>query len=301
MAFSTLSGDEQGIILGQLRNALEPHLVMYFSSASKDLQALLPPAARQQLRADYVEATALCIKVGLRGCKELREATQFRWWDKDLSEADLATLAKLGSVLPALESLLLYESSGSFNPDGVQRLAEGLVAGALPAVTYLAISCMHVGVAGASALAAALDRGAMPRLESLILGGAAIGDAALAALAPALRRRPALEGLDLSGNPFGDEGLATLVAPPPPAAGTPPRPAGGLKKLEELDIEDTGITDAGCATLAAALDSGALPALEELHLIDGNPVSITATDAVWAALARSRAAALGELQLLPEE
>ena len=33
MALSTLSGDEQGVILGQLRNALEPRLVMYFSSA----------------------------------------------------------------------------------------------------------------------------------------------------------------------------------------------------------------------------------------------------------------------------
>ena len=39
MAFSTLSGDEQGVILGQLRNKLEPRLVMYFSSASKELQA----------------------------------------------------------------------------------------------------------------------------------------------------------------------------------------------------------------------------------------------------------------------
>ena len=34
MAFSRLSGDEQGIILGQLRNALEPRLVMYFSNPS---------------------------------------------------------------------------------------------------------------------------------------------------------------------------------------------------------------------------------------------------------------------------
>ena len=49
MAFSTLSGDEQGIILGQLRNALEPRLVMYFSSANKELRALLPTTAQQQL------------------------------------------------------------------------------------------------------------------------------------------------------------------------------------------------------------------------------------------------------------
>ena len=74
----------------------------------------------------------------------------------------------------------------------MQRLAEGLVAGALPAVTSLLSATMHVGDAGASALAAALGRGALPRLEHLCLGRTAIGDAALAALAPALRRLPAL-------------------------------------------------------------------------------------------------------------
>ena len=81
MALSTLSGDQQGVILGQLRNRLEPRLVMCFSSASKGLRALLPPPARQQLRADYEEATALCVKVGMRDCRELREATEVEWFD----------------------------------------------------------------------------------------------------------------------------------------------------------------------------------------------------------------------------
>ena len=182
MAFSKLSGDEQGIILGQLRNTLEPRLAMYFSSASKELRALLPPPARQQLRADYEEATALCLKVGMRGCRELREAKWVRnrgevlsccldpfSSDKGLSAADLATLAKLGSVLPALELLILNEPSGSAGPDCVPRLAEGLVAGAMPAVTDLIIGGMRVGDAGASALAAALDRGALLRLKVLVL------------------------------------------------------------------------------------------------------------------------------------
>ena len=79
MAFSKLSGDEQGIILGQLRNALEPRLVMYFSSASKELRALLPPAPRRQLRADYKKARALCRKVDMRSCKALREAKEIYW------------------------------------------------------------------------------------------------------------------------------------------------------------------------------------------------------------------------------
>ena len=289
MAFSKLSGDAQGIILGQLRNMLEPRLVMYFSSASKELRALLPPAARQQLRADYEEATALCLKVGMWGCKELREATMIQWWNKGLTAADLATLAKLGAVLPALKWLYLMEHSGSANPDGVQRLAEGLVAGSLSAVTDLCLGGMHVSDAGASALAAALDRGALPRLENLILADVAIGDAALAALAPALRRRPALEELYLHNNPFGDAGLAALVPPPP--AGTPPPPTGGLKKLKMLDLDDTQVTDAGCAALAAALDSGTLPALMDLRLDDIPASGAAAMAAVYAALVRSRARA----------
>ena len=66
MAFSKLSGDEQGIILGQLRNTLAPHHALYYSSTCKELRALLPPAAQQQLRADYEEATALCVKMEMR-------------------------------------------------------------------------------------------------------------------------------------------------------------------------------------------------------------------------------------------
>jgi hypothetical protein len=76
------------------------------------------------------------------------------------------------------------------------------------------------------------------------------------ALAPALRRRPALEveHLCLCGNPFGDEGLAALLEPPPPA-GALPLPTGGLKKLRTLDLDETQVSDAGYAALAAALDA----------------------------------------------
>ena len=38
--------------------------------------------------------------------------------------------------------------------------------------------------------------------------------------------------------------------------------------LKGLYLTSTQITDAGCATLAAALDGGALPALEKLYLND---------------------------------
>eukprot|EP00964_Phaeocystis_antarctica_P025204 scaffold14149_cov66-Phaeocystis_antarctica.AAC.1 len=214
MALSKLSGDEQRILFTQLCNVLDPGLAVALSSASNELrtatQALLP-----QLRADHEAAAALCRKVGLRSCKALREAKQINWFNKGLTATDLATLGTLGSVLPALEDLrLLYGSAAG--PDGVQRLAEGLGAGALPAVTTFMIINMHVGDAGASALAAALSRGALPRLKFLNLGSTAIGDAGLVALAPALRRLLVLKELNLMGNPLGDEGLAALLASPPP-------------------------------------------------------------------------------------
>ena len=121
--------------------------------------------------------------------------------------------------------------------------------------------------------------------ETLDLDNAAIGDAGLVALAPALRRRPALEALYLGNNPFGDEGLAALVAPPLPA-GAPPPTTAGLAKLKRLDLDNTQVTDVGCAALAAALDSGALPALEVLDL-DGTPAGAVAKGAMREAMSRA--------------
>ena len=186
--------------LGQLCNALEPRLAWYFSSASSGLRVLLTPALQQQLRADHEAAAALCRKTGMQSCKELREAEKLEWLNKRLTAADLGTLGMLGSVLLALEVLILAETSGVAGPDGVQRLVVGLGAGALPALTFIGFGDMHMGDAGASALAAALGRGALPRLKILSLINAAIGGAALVALAPALRRRPALLHLGLGGS-----------------------------------------------------------------------------------------------------
>jgi len=283
MALAALSGDEQLVIFSRLCNVLDPGVAVAFASASSELWTLTQ-APRQQLQADHEAATALGRKVGKRSCKELREAKEVCSINKGLSLDDLALLGKMGSVLPALKELRLYEPAAG--PDGVPRLAEKLGAGALPAVTWLEFSDTHVGDAGASALAAALGRGALPRLRNLHLYNTAIGDAGLVALAPALRRLPALEELELFGNPFGDEGLAALVAPPPPPAGAPPPPTGVLTELKELYLSRTQIAEAGCATLASALESGALPALNFLNLND-IPASDAAKAAVYAAL-RSR-------------
>ena len=57
-----------------------------------------------------------------------------------------------------------------------------------------------------------------------------------------------------------------------------------------LDLNYTKITDAGCAALAAALNSGVLPALVTLSL-DRVPASAAARDAVREALAKKAEAA----------
>ena len=64
------------------------------------------------------------------------------------------------------------------------------------------------------------------------------------------------------------------------------RPTGGLKKLSTLDLAGTQVTDAGCATLIAALDDGTLPALWCVHL-DGFCASSAAKDAVYEAMRRA--------------
>ena len=268
MALLKLSADEQRLVFVQLCNVLEPRIAVYLSSVSNELreptQALL-----QQLKANHEAATAFCHAIGLWGCKKLREAKEVDWrptWESLAVPPDLGLLGTLGSVLPALERLYLRPASSvAVAPDVVLRLAKGLGAGALPAVTTLHFWHLHLGDAGSSALAAALGRGALPRLQLLSLARAGIGDAGLVALAPALRRLPALEALHLLCNPLGDEGLTALVAPPLPAGALPP-PTGVLAGLKTLNLCRTQITDAGCATLVSALDGGALSALEGLFL-----------------------------------
>ena len=276
MALSSLGGDEVGLIFSWLANPLEQWLAVDFGSASSGLW-VMTKALQQELKTEHEVVAALCQNVGLRGCRGLREAQRIFWFNKGLSDDDLATLGKLGSVLPALEKLSFYERSARRpGSDGVQRLAVALGVGGLPSVTTVAFYNMHVGDGGSSALAAALGRGAMPGLASLSLTNAAIRNAGLVALAPALRRLPALEYLDLGSNPFGDEGLAVLLATPRPAGALSP-PTGGLAQLRTLGLSRTQISDAGCAALTCALESGALSARLQVRLTRTVTLTLTLT------------------------
>ena len=278
MALCALSGDALNVIFETLCNVLDPQAAEC-SSASRGLHAATQ-AFREQLLEDHEAATALSIKLGVPSCKTLREIPVLRPNYEGLSDDDLALLGRLVSVLPSLEILFLTESSTG--PNGVQRLAAGLGAGALPAMTYLGLS-MHVGDAGASALAAALDRGAMPQLKKLALPNCGLSDAGLMSLVPALRARPALESLNLAHNPIRDRSIVALVArapPPPPlsAAHLQAIRGGVLPSLTALNLGNTEISDDGCSALHDALvrihpiGCNGLAALKRLNIV-GIPAS----------------------------
>ena len=227
MALSILSGDELEVIFIRLCNPFDTRVAMAFGSASRGLWAPTQ-VARQQLRVQSELAAALCQKAGIPSCKKLREATTARWSNTELSMAELAMLGALGSVVPSLRSLYLFDNVAE--PGGMQRLAAGLGAGSLPCVTRLVLGSMRMGDAGAVALAAALNRGALARLEALSLGDNGIGDAGLVALAPALRRLPSLKQLWLVGTArcrelgrasFGQHGAETGPPEPGGAQATP--------------------------------------------------------------------------------
>ena len=82
MALAALSGDEQCIIFSQLCNVLDPGVAVALPSALGSINSelrTLTQAEHQQLRADHEAAAALCCKVGMRSCKELREAKKLLW------------------------------------------------------------------------------------------------------------------------------------------------------------------------------------------------------------------------------
>ena len=284
-----LDDDALRVIHAGLSDPLNPGVAGRFRSLCKGLSEPTRELVKD-MRDEHDAAAKLCLKLGM-SCRVLRESkmvfleAKSQWVGKHLSAADLALLGGLGRSLPQLGLLFLGKGTldvvGAAGHDGAARLVAGLVAGALPKLTDFQILEMPLGNTGASALAAALGRGALPQLKKLGLTHAAIGDAGLVALAPALRQRPALEHLFLGRNPFGDEGIAALVPLLP--AGDPLPAAGNLANLAVLDLQHTQLSDAGCAALAAAITSGALPLLAELEL-KGIPASAAAIGAVHAAL-----------------
>ena len=102
----------------------------------------------------------------------------------------------------------------------------------------------RLGVEGMRALAA-LDR--IGLLDTLTLQNCGVTDDAVRALIDAFgnANRARLQQLRLGGNPYGDDGLTTIVSA-----------SAKFPSLRVLQIGDTEVGDAGVAALADAIDQG---------------------------------------------
>lgn len=272
-----LSHDGLGLIFDGLADPLQPVVAVAFSSTCLGLRTPLQ-AALEVLKERHARAVALCRKVG-SSCAKLCGARELDFEGKVLTADDMATIGMLlAKWLPRLRELRFFRNG--FGDAGVFALCEALDLGAAPMLWLLDLGNNQLGPAGAKAVAAAFRRGALPKLEDLSLNGNIIGNQGVAALAVPLRTRPALKLMYLVGCGIGDEGLTFLVA-------------NLYKVLQQLWLADNYITDAGMATLAAAIHGMRFPSINEVHLEDN-----LASDAAYKAVDHAIAKALHKQRLI---
>jgi len=284
-----LSHDELGVIFDGLADPIQPVVAVALSSTCLGLRTPLK-AALEVLAERHTRVVALCSSFETT-CAELRGA-ELDWSYSELTAAEVATLGMIlwTSGLPTLHNLDL--GGNDFGTTGMRTLCEGLGPGSLPSLVCLSLNGNRFGPEGAEALAAALGRGAMPKLQSLCAYDNPIGKQGMTALAAALRNRPALTTLSCWAAGIGDEGVASLVDD---------LGKHDFKKLEELDLDYSELTDVGCAKLVSAIKARAMPCLRRVY-VDGNEmVSEEAYEALQDALAANEAASAAAGVLLAHE
>jgi len=258
-----LSHDELGVIFDGLADPLKPVIAASFSSTCKGLRTPLR-AALEVLEQQHARAVALCHKVDWPPWRPLLDATELRWESKGLNAEDMVTLGMILRMngLPRLRRLDLW--SNNLGDAEVEALCDAMGRGAQGRQLFLSFQSNAIGPAGAKALAAAFRRGAMRKLERLDLATNPLGREGLAALAPELRQLPNLIELFVEDASLDDDAVSSLVAD---------LGKDDYKQLETLCLGNdnrnissvrTLITDAGEAKLAAAINAGGLPKLEEL-------------------------------------
>ena len=129
---------------------------------------------------------------------------------------------------------------------------EDVIVGALTQIEL--VNHPNLGVEGMRALAA-LDR--IGLIDSLTLQNCGITDDAVRALIDAFKNanRARLQCLRLGGNPFGDDGLTTIVGA-----------AAKFPSLRVLQLGDTEVGDVGCEALAGAIEQGWLAHGQQIWL-----------------------------------
>lgn len=163
----------------------------------------------------------------------------------------------LATILPWMPTLTHLDLDGNaFGDHGLKKLVEGLGCGAMLSLNMLELTAVEFGPVGAEAFAAALRKGALHNLETVYLGNNKMGNQGMASLAPAMKQLPALKCLDLGNSKIDDEGVSSLLDN---------LGKNEFKALKQLWLDGNLLTDKGCTTVVAALNAGALPAIEAFY------------------------------------
>ena len=287
-----LSHDELGVIVDGLADPLQPVVAVALSSTCLGLRTPLG-AALKVLKGRHARVVALCLKVARwtqpgHTCAALGDAQRLEWQLLSLTNEHLAVLGMILRThgLPRLQVLDLFMNR--FDNAGVQAMCEGLGHGAAPALrTHTRTKWYRSGRRRGPRRCPlqgriAQHRGAHTRQQSTRLRGSRGSCSSVAKASGAHGVVPA--GL-------GDEGVASLVAN---------LGKDDFKMLKKLDLAVNRLTSASCGKLAAALDSGALPRLDDL-LLHGNNLSLAdrvpIVDALVRAMQRRLLAAASRVSL----
>jgi len=181
--------------------------------------------------------------------------------DQKVSDAEATCLAKALQLMEPENLKSIHLTNNNIGDEGAMALAAAVAS--VPHLETLFLAGNHIGDAGLAAIA---DRCASTPLSQLVLSeNAALGDEGAIALARAVTSDPSssfasLQWLYLDSSAISDKGVDALAK----ALVT------GMKRLERLALQNCKLTNKGLASLAAAIEQGALPRGQFLYVQQNN-------------------------------
>ena len=259
----------------------------------------MPPDGRAEwvgpIPTDPLEK-ALEYKLGFDDVSDLQAKNCVVTYDeqKTLDAADCAAFAQALIDQGPTEIEYLFLPGNSFGDEGLLAIARAMAEGALPKLLTVDFSRCEASDAGFTAVVNAIKH--CPRFRDLIFQENSLGDTGFAALHQVLKRDewPNVERLNLAGAQFARHTVsdASFVAFATDLA------EGAVKmlRLEELEMSDNDIRDAGFTALALAIQRGNVRKLRSLYFVS-NLITDEGATALAEALAHNKRTKLFDIRL----
>mmetsp|Transcript_13600 Transcript_13600/g.34937 ORF Transcript_13600/g.34937 Transcript_13600/m.34937 type:complete len:273 (-) Transcript_13600:331-1149(-) len=177
--------------------------------------------------------------------------------DQDVTDEDCDSLAKALIAMKPENLKQLYLSNNMIGDPGCIALAEATAV--VPNLELLFLSSNRIGDAGLTALAEKASKA--PVWQLVLTDNESIGDEGAIALAHAVSKAPSeafikLKWLFLDSTSIGDKGVEALAS----------AMVAGMPNIERLALHNCKLTNRGLASLATAIDRGALAKCQYLYV-----------------------------------